>query len=132
MLVRHAQVPPILEAGDRRLPSTIEGWRRYVGTVARFDRRGRSARGGGCRPRLRLEIENELTFGSRFLSINNCYVAKFIPYEETAIWTDLVRETADYATRHPDDFRGVTFVERLPQHPYPGPPPRRSPPASGR
>jgi len=58
-----------------------------------------------------MEVWNELTFGSSFLSINNYYEPKLVEYKEESIWENLVRETADLAVRHPDQFRGVTLVD---------------------
>ena len=98
--------PPATE--DYR--TTMAGWKRYVGTVARFVTETLGTRQGNDRG-FDLEIWNELTFGSGFLSINNYYEPKLIDYDEDVIWFDLVRETANYVMVHPDDFRGVTLVD---------------------
>jgi hypothetical protein len=89
---------------------TVAGWRRYVGTVADFVAGVLGSNRGNDRG-FDLEIWNELTFGSSFLSINNYYEPKLLNYKEEEIWEGLVRETADLADRHPDQFRGVTLVD---------------------
>ena len=77
-----------------------------------------------------LEIWNELTFGSSFLSINNYYEPKLVEYKEEGIWERLVRETAELADRHPDQFRGVTLVDGF-RNTIPWPSAAREPRASG-
>ena len=101
---------PFSAPGDEDYRNTIDGWKRYVGTVADF-----VAETLGSRPNAErgfdLEIWNELSFGSSFLSINNYYDPKLVEYKEEGIWEGLVRETAALADRQPDRFRGVTLVD---------------------
>ncbi len=110
VLVTTLKYRPFSAPGTDDYRRTIAGWTAYVRTIARFVAETLGTRANADRG-FDMEIWNELTFGSRFLSINNYYEPKPFRYDETAIWTDLVRETADFAARHPDDFLGVTLVD---------------------
>jgi len=96
------------ESDDYR--KTVDGWKRYVVTVADFVTDALGSRANADRG-FDLEIWNELSFGSSFLSINNYYEPKLVEYKEEGIWEGLVRETAGLADRQPDRFRGVTLVD---------------------
>jgi hypothetical protein len=98
---------PFSAPGTEDYKNTVAGWRRYVGTVADFVAQSLGSQHDADRG-FDLEIWNELTFGSAFLSINNYYEPKLVEYKEESIWENLVRETAD---RHPDQFRGVTLAD---------------------
>jgi hypothetical protein len=86
--------------------ATIAAWQNYVGTIAQF-----AANALGTAQAIDrgfdLEIWNELTFGSQFLSINNYYEPDFAQYEQDSIWENLVQATANYVNDHPRDFQGV-------------------------
>jgi hypothetical protein len=101
---------PFSAPGTDDYRQTMDGWKRYVITVADFAAETLGTRNATDRG-FDLEIWNELTFGSAFLSINNYYEPKLIEFKEDGIWTDLVRETAALADHHPDLFRGVTLVD---------------------
>ncbi len=101
---------PFSAPGTEGYRNTVGGWRRYVGTVADFVAETLGTQREADRG-FDLEIWNELTFGSSFLSINNYYEPKLVEYKEEGIWERLVRETAELADRHPDQFRGVTLVD---------------------
>jgi hypothetical protein len=101
---------PFSAPGTEDYKNTVAGWRRYVSTVADFAAKTLGSQRATDRG-FDLEIWNELTFGSSFLSINNYYEPKLVEYKEESIWENLVRETADLADRHPDQFRGVTLVD---------------------
>jgi len=101
---------PFSAPGTEDYKNTVAGWRRYVSTVADFVTKTLGSNRDADRG-FDLEIWNELTFGSSFLSINNYYEPKLVEYKEESIWENLVRETADLADRHPDQFRGVTLVD---------------------
>jgi hypothetical protein len=88
--------------------ATVAGWQRYVGTVARFVS-GTLGTTGSTDKGFDMEIWNELTFGSRFLSIDNYYAVPPDKYDPNVIWSNLVAETAAYADSHPSDFAGVQF-----------------------
>ncbi|MDQ2688488.1 MAG: hypothetical protein M3Y28_11555, partial [Armatimonadota bacterium] len=88
--------------------ATLAGWTRYVDTLAKFVA---GALGTTHSPDkgFDMEIWNELTFGSQFLSINNYYAGRPYKYDDNAIWGRLVKETADFADAHPEEFQGVLF-----------------------
>jgi hypothetical protein len=92
--------------------TTMEGWQRYVGTVAKFtaDVLGTTQ---STDKGFDMEIWNELSFGSYFLSINSYYATKPYNYNEDSIWENLVKETAAYVDAHPEDFQGVLFSNGL-------------------
>jgi hypothetical protein len=90
--------------------ATKAGWQRYTGTVARtaaelLGTKGRSDLG------FDMEIWNELSFGSSFLTINAYYEPKFADYNQDAVFDAVVKATAEYANAHPAEFRGVRFVD---------------------
>ena len=99
---------PFAAPGSDDYNATMDGWKRYVGTLTRFVA---GALGTTDAPDkgFDMEIWNELTFGSQFLSVNNYYADKPVKYDENSIWGNLVKETAAYADAHPDEFRGVLF-----------------------
>src|SRR5919202_908370 len=92
--------------------TTMAGWQRYVGTVAKFvaDVLGtvQSNEKG-----FDMEIWNELSFGSYFLGINSYYEPKLYKYEENSIFGDLIKETAGYVEAHSADFQGVLFSDGI-------------------
>lgn len=85
---------------------TIAGWQRYVATIASFTA---DALGTTSAPDkgFDLEVWNELTFGSEFLSINNYYDPPLYSYDENAIWHNLVAATADGVASSPTLFSKV-------------------------
>jgi hypothetical protein len=86
--------------------ATVDAWKQYVGTIAQFAANTLGTTQASDRG-FDLEIWNELTFGSQFLSINNYYEPDFAKYEQDSIWENLVKATADYANTHPQEFQGV-------------------------
>ncbi len=101
---------PFSAPGTEDYRNTVAGWKRYVSTVAEFVAQTLGTQAAVDRG-FDLEIWNELTFGSLFLSINNYYEPKLVEYKEEEIWARLVRETAELADRRPEQFRGVTLVD---------------------
>jgi hypothetical protein len=101
---------PFSAPGGEDYRNTVDGWKRYVGTVADFVAETLGSRRDADRG-FDLEIWNELSFGSSFLTINNYYEPKLVEYKEEGIWEGLVRETAEFADRNPDRFRGVALVD---------------------
>jgi hypothetical protein len=110
-LVRMATLKyrPFSKPGSRDYLQSIAGWKRYVRIVAAFTTSALGTASSADKG-FDMEIWNELSFGSDFLSINNYYDKPIVTYEEDGIWTDLVKVTADYATANPRIFSGVTFV----------------------
>jgi hypothetical protein len=101
---------PFSQPGSADYRQTIAGWQHYVDTVAKFTANGLGTNGSKDRG-FDMEIWNELTFGSKFLSINNYYAPALAAYDEESIWRNLVKATADYAVAHPQQFAGVKFSD---------------------
>jgi hypothetical protein len=101
---------PFSKPGSADYHKTIAGWQHYVGTVAKFVSQALGTTQSQDRG-FDMEIWNELTFGSEFLSINNYYARDPAAYKEESIWTNLVKATADYAVAHPQQFSGVKFSD---------------------
>ena len=99
---------PFSAPGSTDYNQTIAGWQHYVGTVADFATNALGT-SQSVDKGFDMEIWNELTFGSEFLSINNYYRRNVANYEEESIWSNLVKATADYAVAHPSQFSGVQF-----------------------
>jgi hypothetical protein len=101
---------PFSKPGSADYRKTIAGWQHYVGTVAKF-----AANSLGTTQitdkGFDMEIWNELTFGSEFLSINNYYTRAPAAYDKESIWSNLVKATADYAVANPQQFSGVKFSD---------------------
>jgi hypothetical protein len=101
---------PFARPGSADYQQTIAGWQRYVGTVAKFAATALGTTQSQNKG-FDMEIWNELTFGSEFLSINNYYDPVPATYEEESIWANLVKATADYAVANPSQFAGVQFSD---------------------
>lgn len=99
---------PFSAPGSEDYNATIAGWKHYVDTLAKFAASTLGTANGPDRG-FDMEVWNELTFGSQFLSVNNYYADKPTKYDENSIWGNLVKETAGFADAHPDEFRGVLF-----------------------
>lgn len=101
---------PFSQPGSADYRNTIAGWQQYVGTVAQFVANALGTTSSTDKG-FDMEIWNELTFGSKFLSINNYYTPALATYDEESIWRNLVTATADYAVAHPQQFAGVKFSD---------------------
>lgn len=101
---------PFSRPGSADYQHTIAGWQQYVGTVAKFVTNALGTNRSNDKG-FDMEIWNELTFGSKFLSINNYYAPAPVSYDEESIWRNLVTATADYAVAHPQQFAGVKFSD---------------------
>jgi hypothetical protein len=97
---------PFSKPGGADYKQTLEGWKRYVGTVSRFVAR-KLGTAGTASLGFDLEIYNELTFGNHFLYLNDYYEPDLDVYEAESIWNHLIEETAAYITQNPSDFAGV-------------------------
>ena len=92
--------------------TTMTAWQNYVGTVAKFVAEVLGTTQASDKG-FDIEIWNELSFGSYFLSINSYYEPKLYEYDENSILGDLIKETAAYAEAHPDDFQGVQLTDGI-------------------
>jgi len=97
---------PFSVPGSKDYQKTMAGWQLYVETVEKFVSNTLGTTQSSDKG-FDMEIWNELTFGSKFLSINNYYDDQPYNYDEKGIWGNLVKETADYVEAHPQDFQGV-------------------------
>ena len=100
---------PFSVPGSPDYEETMEGWKNYVGTVAKLAAEILGTTKSSDKG-FDLEIWNELTFGSNFLYINKYYVNDPYEYSEKSIWRNLVEETADYVEHHSADFQGVQIT----------------------
>lgn len=101
---------PFSKPGSADYQQTIAGWQHYVGTVAKFAATVLGTTQSKDKG-FDMEIWNELTFGSKFLSINNYYDPDRDTYEEGSIGANLVKATADYAVANSQQFAGVEFSD---------------------
>jgi hypothetical protein len=101
---------PFSVPGSPDYRETIAGWQRYVGAVAAMatDALGTA---GGADKGFDVEVWNELTFGTHFLSINNYYRPPLAKYDERTVRSDLVKATADYLDGHAEAFQGVRLAD---------------------
>jgi len=97
---------PFSKPGGADFNKTLEGWKRYVGTVSSFVAR-KLGTAGTASLGFDLEIYNELTFGTHFLYLNDYYDPALENYEDESIWNNLVAETAKYVAQNPSSFAGV-------------------------
>lgn len=101
---------PFSKPGSADYRKTIAGWQQYVVTVSTFVANALGTDRSNDKG-FDMEIWNELTFGSKFLSINNYYAQAPARYEEESIWRNLVIATADCAVAHPQQFAGVKLSD---------------------
>jgi hypothetical protein len=101
---------PFSVPGSADYYETMAGWLRYVDLVRRgvTDALGTAA---AADKGFDLEIWNELTFGSAFLSINNYYAGAPYRFDEGAITRDLVAATAALVAADPAGYAGVAVSD---------------------
>ncbi len=96
---------PFSVPGSADYNATLGGWKSYVLSVGRL---ATQYLGAG---NFDLEVWNELTFGSRFLTINNYYTPDLATYDERAIRPALVQATVDVAIANPSVFNRVEISD---------------------
>ncbi len=89
--------------------ATLDGWKRYATTVARFVA-DELASAGREDLGFDLEIWNEMSFGSNFIHQRHYYDPLPRPYDEKGVYLNIVRATAEAAEAAPQLFRGVRLV----------------------
>lgn len=136
---------PFGRLGDARTQATLAGWSRYVACVGRFAN-GILGQDGNCG--FDLEVWNELSFGTAFLSIARYRETEAGEAREDAVWAAIVAATAKAVRDNAQVFAGCSIangfastvpwpgaaaqpaaVTALSKHPYP---PRLSFPADER
>jgi hypothetical protein len=101
---------PFSVPGSADYQATMSGWLRYVDRVAAAATAGLGTSGAADKG-FDLEIWNELTFGTHFLSINNYYTGRPYSYDERAIIGDLVAATAAHIDADPAAYVGVRVAD---------------------
>jgi hypothetical protein len=101
---------PFSQPGTPRNERTILGWLRYVDLVAGAAIAGLGTTSTADRG-FDLEIWNELTFGSRFLAINNYYDPKLLDYNPRLTWSDIVNRTATHVAAAGTKYSGVRLSD---------------------
>ena len=101
---------PFSEPGSSQNERTLAGWLRYVDLVCDV-----AIAGLGCTNSFDrgfdLEIWNELSFGSRFLSINNYYDPQLLNYNPRLLWGALVQRTAAHLGKAGTKYQGVAILD---------------------
>ncbi len=101
---------PFSAPGSTQNERTIAGWLNYVDLVCKTATAALGTAGANDRG-FDLEIWNELTFGSRFLSINNYYEPALLQYNSHLIYGEIVQRTAARIAAAPSDYRGVGLTD---------------------
>ena len=128
---------PFSVPGSADYEATMAGWLRYVDLVRQGVTNSLGTAANSDKG-FDLEIWNELTFGSNFLSINNYYANRPYSYDDSTIIAELVKRTAASMDANPSAWSGVrvsdgfpsttpwigasiepTRVSALSKHPYP-------------
>ncbi len=94
--------------------ATREGWKSYARVVCDFARQTLAS----AEPRpttndagFDVEVWNEMSFGSNFLTINRYYKPEFAHYNEDQVWADVLKATVEVAEEKPENFRGVRLCD---------------------
>jgi hypothetical protein len=90
--------------------NTLDGWTGYVNVVAAWAATTMGVAAGSQDMGFDLEVWNELTFGSHFLFLSD-YFDQAAARDAGNIYAQIVRQTADAATAHPESFSGVTITD---------------------
>ncbi len=101
---------PFSQPGMPGYERTLQGWLRYVDLVGRTATAALGTAGQPDRG-FDLEVWNELTFGSRFLDINNYYDPKLVTGNPRDIFSELVQRTADHVSAAARDYQGVRISD---------------------
>jgi hypothetical protein len=102
---------PFSPPGTADYAQSIDGWRRYVQTVAEFAAQALGTADNNSDKGFDLEIWNELTFGSNFLYINTYYQPALYNYNQAVIWGNLLQTTASVVQQNPGAFNGVQLAD---------------------
>ena len=103
---------PFSTPGSEESQAALRGWRRYVAVVGAFAKSHTAISPADAG--YDLEVWNELTFGSQFLSIRNYEPAAANPdarADDSAVYRDLLVATADEAAAYPQIFAGVRIAD---------------------
>ena len=115
---------PFGDAGTREGKATLDGWKRYVRTIANFAAATLGTTGSSDLG-FDMEIWNEMSFGSNFVDQNRYYDPPLRKTNLNAVYQDIVGVTADEAELEPALFARRVAGGRLFQHAPPCWPVRR-------
>lgn len=124
VFVAELKYRPFSPSNTSEYNETMTGWRRYVDTIATYTSAALGTLQNNTDRGFDLEVYNELTFGEKYLSINNYYTSAPYAYPyanqgflsgQNAILRDLVRETASQLTdSSPQLYAGVRLSDGFP------------------
>jgi hypothetical protein len=97
---------PFGKLGAPATDATLAGWVRYVDAVAAFTTAALGTEDADDKG-FDLEIWNELSFGAKFLGINNYYDPPLETDRPDLLWAEIVARTAAWVSSHPARFAGV-------------------------
>jgi hypothetical protein len=101
---------PFSQPGTARNERTMQGWLRYVDITCKTVRSALgTANEADCG--FDLEIWNELSFGSKFLSINNYYEPRLIKYNYESIFSEIVQRTVAQVKASPALYPGMQISD---------------------
>jgi hypothetical protein len=100
---------PFGKPGTPATDATLRGWVRYVDAVASFVAAALGTEDADDKG-FDLEIWNELSFGAKFLSINNYYDPPLDTDRGDLVWAEIVARTAEWVSAHPTRFAGVAIT----------------------
>jgi hypothetical protein len=100
---------PFSVPGTARNDATVAGWLRYAETVRDFATRVLGTEDAADKG-FDMEIWNELTFGTGFLSVNNYYEPEPLEYREHEIWQEIVNRTMEHVAATGERFSGIGFT----------------------
>lgn len=89
---------------------TLAGWKRYTETVADAVTAALGTQGATDKG-FDMEVWNEMSFGSHFITINRYYDPAAYTYNGDSAWGDIVRATAEVAQAKPKEFAGVQLCD---------------------
>jgi hypothetical protein len=104
---------PFSVPGSADYEATMAGWLRYVDMVRQGVTEALKTNGAPDKG-FDVEIWNELTFGSKFLSVNNYYASRRYEYDDGSIVVNLVKRTAAFMDTNPSGWSGVRVSDGFP------------------
>lgn len=101
---------PFSVPGSADDTETLNGWKRYTETVAEAVTTALGTQTAADKG-FDMEVWNEMSFGSYFITINSYYDPPFAKYNGDQAWGDIVKATAEVAEAKPDKFAGVLLCD---------------------
>lgn len=101
---------PFSVPGSADDTETLNGWKRYTETVADAVTQALGTQTAADKG-FDMEVWNEMSFGSHFITINSYYDPAPYKYDGDQAWGDIVKATASVAEAKPDKFAGVQLCD---------------------